>query len=190
MLLFSRRICKIEGSTGLTYSCFGEIFADFDSARLGTWHHLLRLDIHHYCSAALLSALPLHTLSSSLVCSPLVCSDRSAAATASAGPTQPKPPHAACRVDADSVATIEPEKREKKNALTPIEGRTQSPQLNQLPLSPKWCQALYSGHCTLYTVCRLITLVTSRLVTLVTNWGSVAADSAVDFASHIRRARV
>ncbi len=87
-----------------------------------------------------------------------------------------------------------------------IERRTSSPQLNQLPLSPKWCQALYAGHCTLYTVCRLITLVpsrlitlvtsrlvtlvTSRLVTLVTNWGSVAADSAVDFASHIRRARV
>ncbi len=43
-----------------------------------------------------------------------------------------------------------PEKREKKNALTPIKCGTQSPQLNQLPLSPKWCQALYSGHCTLY----------------------------------------
>ena len=47
--------------------------------------------------------------------------------------------------------------------------------------NPKWCQALYEGHCTLCTVC--------RLVTLVTNWGSVAADSAVDFSSHIRRAR-
>ncbi len=85
---------------------------------------------------------------------------------------------------------LRPKKREKKIALTPIERRTQSPQLNQLPLSPKWCQALYSGHWTLYTVCRLISLVTSKLVTLVTNWGLVAADSAVDFASHIRRARV
>ncbi len=105
------------------------------------------------------------------------------------------------------------EKREERS-LTPIERRTQSPQLNQLLLSPKWCQALYAGRCTLYTVGRLITpvtsglvmlvtsglvmlvtsglvmLVTSRLVTLVTNWGLVAADSAVDFVSHIRRARV
>ena len=82
------------------------------------------------------------------------------------------------------------EKREKKNALMSIKCGTQSPQLNQLPLSPNWCQALYSGHCTLYTVCRLISLVTSKLVTLVTNWGLVAADSAVDFAFHIQRASI
>ncbi len=51
------------------------------------------------------------------------------------------------------------EKREEERAsfiLSPVERGTQSPQLNQLPLSPKWCQALYSGHWTLDTVCRLI----------------------------------
>ncbi len=50
------------------------------------------------------------------------------------------------------------EKREEERTsfiLSPFERGMQSPQLSQLPLSPKWCQALYSGHCTLYTICRL-----------------------------------
>ncbi len=72
------------------------------------------------------------------------------------------------------------EKREEERAsfiLSSVERGMQSPQLSQLPL----VTSVIIDQCPVSS---------GPSTVLGTIWGSVAADSAVDFASHVRRARV
>ncbi len=86
----------------------------------------------------------------------------------------------------EPVCVYAREKREEEHAsliLSPFKCGMQSPLLSQLPLSPNWWPAWPSLMVT--SVISLHMVYSGPPTVLGTIWGSVAADSAVDFVSYV-----